>query len=121
MDIYTQEVLQEINSDNWNFTPPNGESQRDVEERMIGWWLKERMIQETYEKDLVTGVFSHGMAIKCFLRGMMNFDAELTYKIALYNTSITRLKFSKLGLHLITTNDAGHLLGEEKILDHFEF
>src|SRR3989338_7090495 len=35
--IYTPETVAKINKDNWNFTPPNGESQRDVEERMYSW------------------------------------------------------------------------------------
>jgi len=33
-EIYTSEMLAMINANNWEFTPPHGESQRMVEERM---------------------------------------------------------------------------------------
>ena len=57
------------------------------------------------------------MAIKCLLRGIMDFSSGLTYKINLDNASITRLKYSERGWHLITINDTAHLLGKNKIDD----
>ncbi len=112
-DIYSLDVLAKINSDNWNFKPPNGESQRDVEERMMKW-VQENLLYH-YKEELIAGVFTHGLAIKCFLRGIMSFDPKITYKIDLENTSITRLKYSEKGWHLITVNDAGHLIGDKYI------
>jgi len=111
--IYTQETLNLINSDNWIFTPPKGESQKDVEERMLGW-LNEYVVS-TYPEEKIIGIFTHGMAIKSLLRGIMDFSPNLTYKINLDNTAITRLKYDKMGWHLITLNDTAHLFGEEKI------
>ncbi len=113
VEIYTPEVLARINADNWNFTPPNGESQRIVEERMLGWVNKN--LVSRYPGNLVVGVFTHGMAIKCLLRGILGFSSGMTYKIVLDNTSITRLKYSDKGWHLITVNDTAHLFGESRI------
>lgn len=117
--VYTPEKLSFINANNWEFTPPNGESQKDVEDRMLEW-LKEYALSK-YPEEKTTGIFAHGMAIKCLLRGIMDFSPNLTYKINLDNTSITRLKYSERGWHLITINDTAHLLGESKIDDPYSF
>ncbi len=112
IEIYTPEVLAEINKNNWNFTPPNGESQKNVEERMLKW-TNENLITR-YANNLTVGIFTHGLAVKCLLRGIMDFSPKITYKIILDNTSITRLKYSDNGWHLISLNDTAHLLSEEK-------
>ncbi|MEK6856145.1 MAG: histidine phosphatase family protein [Nanoarchaeota archaeon] len=113
--VYTPETLSLINANNWKFTPPNGESQKDVEDRMLEW-LKEYVLSK-YPEEKTIGIFTHGMAIKCLLRGIMDFSSDLTYKINLDNASITRLKYSERGWHLITINDTAHLLGKNKIDD----
>jgi len=107
VEVYTPEILAQINSDNWNFTPPGGESQRKVEERMLNW-VNETIISR-YNEDLRVGVFSHGMAIKCLLRGIMQFSPSITHKINLFNTSITRLTYSEKGWYIVTINDTAHL------------
>ncbi|MDA2922338.1 histidine phosphatase family protein [Patescibacteria group bacterium AH-259-L07] len=117
VDIYTPEVLALINKDNWNFTPPNGESQRAVEERMLRF-VNENLLSK-YSEGTVAGVFTHGVAIKCLLRGIMDFSPALTYKVNLDDTSITRLKYTDRGWHLVTVNDTAHLLGEDKIEDPY--
>jgi probable phosphoglycerate mutase len=116
-EVYTPERLRQINKNNWKFTPPNGESQKDVEERMLKW-INEYVLSEILKKKIV-GIFTHGMTIKCLLRGIMDFSPSLTYKISLDNTSITRLGYSERGWHLITVNDTAHLLGENKINDYY--
>jgi broad specificity phosphatase PhoE len=104
--IYSPELVEQINKDNWNFTPPNGESQRMVEERMLNWVDTELVSPGV---NGTVGVFTHGFAIKCLLRGIMNFDASHTYKIQIGNASLTQLKYSKIGWQLVSVNDAGHL------------
>jgi broad specificity phosphatase PhoE len=106
-ETYTTEIFEKIRSDNWNFAAPNGESQRDVEERMLGWINKN--LVEKYEQNLTVGIFTHGFAIKCFLRGIMNSDPKMTYKIQIDNTSITRVNYSNQGWKLLTVNDSSHL------------
>ena len=112
IETYTPEVLQAINLDNWNFTPPHGESQKVVEERMLAWVGD--VLLPRYEMDLTVAVFSHGVAIRCLLRGIMDFSAKMTgYKISTENTSITRLKYDSKGWNVVTINDTGHLLGRQ--------
>jgi len=111
IEIHTEETLARINSNNWEFQPPNGGSQRQVEERMYGF------VESLMTKDGKIGVFGHGMSFKCLLRGIMGFSPSITYKIAIDKTSITRLKYDKQGWHLLCVNDTAHLFGREKISD----
>lgn len=104
-EIYTPEMLARINADNWNFSAPNGESQRAVEERML-CFVNDNLLQYS---DLSCCVFTHGLAIKCLLRSVMDFSPKITYKIEIENTSITRLKYSDRGWYVITINDTAHL------------
>lgn len=104
---YTPETLAVINADCWNFTAPEGESQRTVEERMHRWITKE--ILEKAKGDYRVAVFGHGVAIKCFLRGILNSSPSMTWKIALGNTSITSFKYDCNGWHLLSVNDMAHL------------
>lgn len=106
-EVYTDDLIKEINKDNWNFTPPNGESQRNVEERMLKW-VKEKLFPR-YDQDPKIAVFTHGVAIKCLLRGIMDFRSPMTRKVDLENTSITRLKYDEEGWHVISVNDTSHL------------
>ncbi len=107
-EIYSPEILQQINSNNWEFRPPKGESQRDTEERMY------KFIEQFLSGETVIGIFGHGMALKCFLRKIIESHPKHTYKMLLENASITRLKHNHLGWHLLCLNDIGHLVGIEK-------
>lgn len=118
VECYTPEIISLINADPWNYAAPNGESQRQVEGRMVRW-LDRELIQVSRNEDESVGIFTHGMAIKCLLRGIMNFDAERTYKVCIDNTSITRLKYTDRGWHWLTLNDAAHLLGVGRIEDRY--
>jgi broad specificity phosphatase PhoE len=109
--VYTPDVLSDINMNNWRFTPPNGESQKDVEERMLRWL--DKCVLSNFPEKRTIAVFSHAMAIKCLLRGIMDFSPDLTYKVNIANTSITRLQYSDRGWCLITLNDTAHLFCEE--------
>ncbi len=113
VEIYTPETVASINTDNWNFTPPNGESQRAVEERMLGFVQREVLPFYTKDRMLSLGIFTHGMAIKCLLRGIMKFTPSITYKILLDNTSITRLQYDERGWHLLSVNDTAHLFNTQ--------
>lgn len=108
-EIYTKEMLAQINANNWEFHPPNGESQRDVEERMHNYVKKEALTQQGR-----VGIFGHSMAFKCLLRSILDSTPKMTYKIVLDNTSITHLKYNDLGWHIISLNDIGHLAGVKK-------
>ena len=104
---YTPDVLTTIRANPLDFRAPNGESQRDVEERMHAWTTES--ILSTYHSDEKIGVITHGLAIKCFLRGMLNSSPEMTYKTHIDNTSITKVRHSDRGWDLISVNDSSHL------------
>ncbi len=109
--IITPQVLEDMTKLHWEFKAPNGESQRDLEERAYGW------VDETFlvkKKDNITvGLFTHGVTIKCFLRGALKFDPRLTYRLEIDNCSITHLKYAFEGQHkgwsLVKINDNAHL------------
>jgi len=107
--IYTPETVAKINKDNWNFTPPNGESQRDVEERMYSWVEENLLANHDQTQQTTVGIFTHGLAIKCLFRKIMGSNPARTYKIVLDNTSITKISYSQTGWHLVKVNDAAHL------------
>jgi broad specificity phosphatase PhoE len=106
-EVYTEEVLAQIQADNWNFKAPNGESQRTVEMRMLAWL--EAQIQTFADQDLTFLVFTHGVAIKCLLRGIMQSDARMNHKIRIDNTSISQINHTPRGWSLERVNDAGHI------------
>jgi broad specificity phosphatase PhoE len=107
---YTKEVIDQINADVWNFSPPNGESQHQVEERMLDFVTSVvRPLWAENKKEQHVVVMGHGLAFKCLLRGILNFDAENTTRIQLENTSITELGLNDKGWHLIRLNDCAHL------------
>jgi len=109
-EVYTPEVLGEIKNKHWNFKPLNGESQKEVEERVYSW-IERNLLAE--EADLSVGIFGHGMAMKCFLRKILDSDPRLTYRICINNCSITRLTYFFSGQHqgwsLIKINDDSHI------------
>ncbi|MDO8459693.1 MAG: histidine phosphatase family protein [Nanoarchaeota archaeon] len=109
-EIYVPEVLDEMKAKHWNFKAPNGESQKDVEERVYSW-VEKTLLQRN--ENLTVGIFGHGVATKCLLRRIMDSNPELTYRICVNNCSISRLKYSHSGQHqgwsLIKINDDTHL------------
>ncbi len=108
-EVYTSETNLQIALDPWNFKPPRGESQKEVEERIYGSFV-EKLIERTTFETLKIATFTHGRAIKCLLRKIMNFNPELTYKIHIDNSSITRLTYCEEKWEIFTINDTAHLI-----------
>ena len=109
-EIYVPEILAEMKAKHWDFKAPNGESQRDVEERVYSW-VEQNLLNQ--EKDLTVGVFGHGVATKCLVRRILGSNPELTYRICINNCSLSRVKYASSGQHqgwsLIKLNDDAHL------------
>ena len=91
-EIYSPEQLAEINSNQWLFTPPNGESQKEVEERMLAFISSEILSEHTEGHFLIIG---HGIAFKCLLRGILDISSQMAYKLSIDNTSLTKLSYNK--------------------------
>ncbi len=104
-EIYNNETMKLIDSDPWNFSAPNGESQKQVEERMLKY-IYEDILSKNYDNVVI---FGHGVAFKCALRGILNSDPKYTYKLVLENTSISEFNYDGKQLNLVKWNDAYHL------------
>jgi broad specificity phosphatase PhoE len=108
-EIYTPEMINKINSDNWNFKAPNGESQKEVEDRMYAFINDLKQGYEENSSKLVNiAVFTHGFSIKCLLRKINNSNPAETYKIRMDNTSITQLRYNQ-EWEEVRRNDYDHL------------
>jgi broad specificity phosphatase PhoE len=103
--VYTPEVRLAINMNTWLYRPPNGESWRDVEARM------HYFIQKLVPKEgrNTVALFTHGMAIKCFLKGLMECSSATAYKMQIHNTSITEAVYDAHGWRVVRINDHAHL------------
>lgn len=117
-ECYTPHVLKNIEADTHGFAAPGGESQRDVELRMIKFLNS--VLQASTEQRRLSLVFGHGMAFKCVLRHILDSDARMSRKIALHNTAITEIGYVPMlasipgslqpGWHILRVNDSGHLV-----------
>ncbi|MDR2650965.1 MAG: histidine phosphatase family protein [Prevotellaceae bacterium] len=110
-EFYTPECQATILADNRNFKAPGGESQKDVEERMLQFI--DEMILQPYD----TGSFlivGHGNAFKCLLRGILDFSQPMVFKLLIDNVSLTKLTYDRdKGWYVKYVNQC--LLPEENI------
>ena len=113
--VYNEETLKIIHKDIINFRPPGGESQRDVEARMISYILEQIAHGDT---PTVNFVSTHGLAIKCVLRHILDSSPTMTRKIITDNTSMTEIVYTPehtttnrdhAGWQLLRVNDTSHL------------
>lgn len=88
-EVYTPEMVRRLERENPFFTPPGGESQHDVEVRMTEFIRKEILTRPGDGTFLIVG---HGNAFRCLLRGILDSDASVTYKIGIDNLSTIRLR-----------------------------
>jgi probable phosphoglycerate mutase len=90
-EIYTDEVLGEIERLGMDFKAPSGESMREVGARMEDW------LQETFddyqpaEAPETHLVFTHGVAIRSLVGRMLGWDNKRIYQTITDNTSLTML------------------------------
>jgi len=96
-EVYTEEVYKQIMADSYNFKAPNGESQKELGERIHGWM--QNKADELWGKgeNKKIGVFFHGFAIKAWLRKILDFDPTLLYHFPIHNCSITRVLYGYHG------------------------
>ena len=115
-ECYNEENMKKIKADTHNFAAPGGESQRQVEERMMQF-IKNTVLPVASPGRPVF-VFGHGMAFKTVLRHILNSDPVMSRKIALHNTAITEIGYVseqaasrglQEGWHLLRVNETSHL------------
>lgn len=119
-ETITTAIQLQMGYQNNGFQPPGGESLNQVERR-ASEWLEDCILYhpEMHKASaeakadgriLKIAAFSHGMTIKTLLHYVMGFDKNFTWKVSIYNTSITRLSYGAVGWGLGTINDIAHLL-----------
>ncbi|MDP5170863.1 MAG: histidine phosphatase family protein [Bacteroidia bacterium] len=114
-EIYTPEQLTIVRADPYDFRPPNGESQRDVEARMYRWLEGVAATHGQSEQPTVVGAYTHGFAIKTLLRGLMQSTPTMTYRTIIHNTSLTVLYYERGLWYIDRVNDYQHIIGTEFI------
>lgn len=77
-EFYNPETLKIINADNHNFKFEGGESQKEVEIRMMQALEEVRAILERDNLQKAV-VFSHGQAMRCLLRGILDYPASTNF------------------------------------------
>jgi broad specificity phosphatase PhoE len=116
-EVYTRETLRMMRMDNWHFAPPNGESQRQVEDRTLRWLMETITFADRPAHDKPAHryvVLSHGLATKCMLRGILDFPPRFTYDLSMYQTGITTLRYETSGFTVLRYNDHEHLNAMEE-------
>ena len=96
-EVYTKDVVDKLDI---FYRPPGvdengaaGESQMDVEERMVNFMNE---IVSCHPDGSVVAVVSHGVAIKCFLRYMLQMGPLANLHINLRNTSVTDIVYKSV-------------------------
>ena len=112
-EIYTPEMRQMILNDSYEFRPPGGESQKDVEERMWNWLRTVADTQNGQSQNIA--VFSHGFAIKTLLVRLLGTPPHSVYKIITHNSSINGVKYDGDRWYVERVNDHSHLSNTEFI------
>lgn len=95
------------------FKAADGETMRWVERRASGWLEDEILYNpEWYEKPgtHTIAIVSHGDTMRALLHYITGMDNRLTMRTDIFNCSISRFRFGKLGWSIGSINDASHTL-----------
>eukprot|EP00189_Rhodosorus_marinus_P004978 CAMPEP_0113966096 /NCGR_PEP_ID=MMETSP0011_2-20120614/8132_1 /TAXON_ID=101924 /ORGANISM="Rhodosorus marinus" /LENGTH=217 /DNA_ID=CAMNT_0000978725 /DNA_START=1049 /DNA_END=1698 /DNA_ORIENTATION=- /assembly_acc=CAM_ASM_000156 len=105
-ELYTEEVKKIQKENPYDFKAPGGESQRNVEGRVLDFLMKTAMpeaLADPHARPVL--VFTHGFVIKSTLRHVLDADPATTYKTLISNVSATEVGYHvDHGWHLLRTN-----------------
>jgi len=111
-ECYTQEVVALLDKDGYTFKPPGGESQQDLENRMVAF-VEKHIIDRLQDQgcDDSVALFGHSLAIKVFWRYVFGAAKQVTYKHVLDNTGLVTLLYHKKtkSWHMQGFNTTDHL------------
>lgn len=95
------------------FKAADGETMRWVERRASGW-LEDEVIynEDWYEKPgtHTIAIVSHGDTMRALLHYITGMDNRLAMRTDIFNCSISRFRFGKLGWYIGAINDSSHTL-----------
>lgn len=95
-DVYTPEVLAQIDRQQMSFRLRGGESMNDVAERMRDW-LVEWTDRHRQGPPTTALIFTHGLAKRCLLGLMLGWDHGTIYRTEIPNASVTELVYGARG------------------------
>ena len=124
--VYIPEIVEDITRQGPFHRPPGvdednvpGESQIDVEERVAAFMDDIIQKKDGRKDNAKVVIFTHGIAIRCFLRRILGAGPLAALHLDLGNTSITEVEYRPYarynyksdlaGWHLIRMNDVAHL------------
>lgn len=114
-DMYTAERLAVVRSDPFEFKPPGGESQREVETRMYDWLSQVSDMYDDTSISVNIAAFSHGFAIKTLIRSLLEASPMMPYQTNIHNTSLTVLYRDSGTWFIERVNDFQHIIGTDFI------
>jgi broad specificity phosphatase PhoE len=106
-----QEIKQKAGMDSmsfdqrFNFVPPNGESWKETEERLLK--ALNKIVSENKGKTIV--LVTHGGPIRIYMPTLLNVSKEESYKYDPDNASISIFDYKNGKFSKITYNDISHL------------
>jgi 2,3-bisphosphoglycerate-dependent phosphoglycerate mutase len=112
-DVMTPDVLLAMAEKGKYFKAADGETMRWVERRASNWLEDEILYNpEWYEKDgtHTIAVVSHGDTMRALLHYITGMDNRLAVRTDIFNCSISRFRFGKLGWSIGVINDSSHTL-----------
>lgn len=92
-EIYTDDVIAQINERPKDFKGPGAESMNDVELRMYEGWLADALSDTTQAGDRPENIFAfgHGLAIRCLVGHIERWPRERILKTHTPNASVTMI------------------------------
>jgi broad specificity phosphatase PhoE len=89
-------------------TTGDNETANDSSSREGSNWRQSQ--EQSKQATQCVGIFTHGMAIKCLIRGLLGSNPAMTHRLCIDNTSMTALCYSfKTGWQIQRINDTSHL------------
>lgn len=112
-DVMPTEVRLKMAEKGQFFKAADGETMRWVERRASGW-LEDEVIynEDWYEKPgtHTIAIVSHGDTMRALLHYITGMDNRLAMRTDIFNCSISRFRFGKLGWYIGNINDSSHTL-----------
>jgi broad specificity phosphatase PhoE len=112
-DDTVQEILLARAEKGQFFKMGDGETMRSGERRASNW-LEDEIIYnpEWYEKPGThkIAIVSHGGTLRTFLHYIAGIDSQLAWRSDIFNCSISRFRFGRLGWGIGSINDSSHTL-----------
>lgn len=112
-DVMTPDILLTMAEKGQHFKAEDGETMRWVERRASNWLEDEILYNpEWYEKpgSHTIAIVSHGDTMRALLHYITGIDSRLAARSDIFNCSISRFRFGKLGWSIGSINDSSHTL-----------